>query len=189
MLRRSGQRFGVLGVIVGELGKVGEIARYEWNRLSSTLKGHDGETPESIAQKEKKREMMREYESLNAKKATSATAGDSQKSKWEALKEALADAKNTMASATSKQAGVVALVQHCAAAHAAEVAIANNIDVKSVTVQMERDAISGEETVVGYIDAPAATEEEVYVYAQKLEQACPAAKLHGAVEWRQKPRS
>lgn len=187
MLRRSGWRYGLFGVLAGELSKVGDVVRYEVDRLSSTLKGHDGETPESIEQKEKKREIMREYQNVRSKKAPD-PVGERQKSTWESLKEVVVDAKNTVASATSKQAGVVALVQHCAAAHAAEVAIANNIDVKSVTVQMERDAISGEETVVGYIDAPAATEEEVYVYAQKLEQACPAAKLHGAVEWRQKPR-
>ena len=63
-----------------------------------------------------------------------------------------------------------------------------DVDVKSVQVTTEKSAVGEGTRVVGYIDAPAATEEEVLVFAQRLQKACPAANSYGDIEWRQGPR-
>lgn len=98
---------------------------------------------------------------------------------WAELKDAMRDTFGT-------RAGVAAIINHCTNAHAASVAVEQGIDVKSVSVSTQRSAVGEGSRVVGYIDAPAASEEEVTVYAQKLERACPAARAHGGVEWRKR---
>jgi hypothetical protein len=101
----------------------------------------------------------------------------------------LRDAKESLKATTSKKSGVAALIQHCAVSHAAEVAVEQGIDVRNVQVVLEQNTVKGiaETKVVGYIDAPAASEEEVAVFAQRLTKACPAAMVYrGHVEWRKR---
>jgi hypothetical protein len=114
--------------------------------------------------------------------------------------------KETAKETTSKKQGMVSLIQHCTAAHAAEVAVEQGIDVKSVNVVLEdikaenasseaaNETRSGSlregQTVVGYIDAPNATDEEVMQYAERLTKACPAANtMKNHMEWRRAPSS
>lgn len=92
---------------------------------------------------------------------------------------------------TSMKAGKMALLQHCAAAHAAEIAVAQNIDLKNIRMVLEKQKKSEgasvesneEEVVVGYIEAPNASEEEVHAFAAAVQRACPVSR-HMSIEWR-----
>jgi hypothetical protein len=109
-----------------------------------------------------------------ARKATSIAE------KWEQIKDSLM-------STFGPKAGVAAIIDHCTRAHAAAVAVDLGIDVKSVQVQTQRSSVGEGSKVVGYIDAPAASQEEVMVFAERLQKACPAARTYGDIEWRQGP--
>ncbi|ESL06975.1 hypothetical protein TRSC58_05343 [Trypanosoma rangeli SC58] len=83
----------------------------------------------------------------------------------------------------------MALLQHCTASHAAEVAVEEGIDVKTVTWQLEKKKtgtqVGYKTVVVGYIDAPKASEAEVMAFAEKLQKRCPVANsMKGRIEWR-----
>lgn len=96
--------------------------------------------------------------------------------------------KEAVKEASSVQAGQKVLLQHCIDAHTAAVAMENNIDVKSVNMTFQTrkksDGIGHETVVVGYIDAPSASKEEVAVFAHALHKACPVANRM-SVEWQQ----
>lgn len=108
------------------------------------------------------------------------------------LREAAANFRKSAA----VEAGKMALLQHCAASHAAEVAIAQNIDLKNIRMVLEKQKRSEggtveageEEVVVGYIDAPNTSEEELYAFAAAVQQACPVSR-HMAITWRPEPSS
>jgi len=92
----------------------------------------------------------------------------------------------------SQKSGVLRLVQQCTTSHMAEVAVQRGIDVKNVNIVLEKgtivNGIAKNDTIVGYIEAPQATDEEVLVFAEKLQQACPAARAMGEkIEWRRMP--
>ncbi|CCW60580.1 unnamed protein product [Phytomonas sp. EM1] len=95
--------------------------------------------------------------------------------------------KKSMQSTMSMEAGVMALLQHCAVSHAAKIAIENDINVQDVQFVLEEqqtpNSIEGEKVVVGYIDAPAASEEEFAMFVEKLQKACPVANRMN-IEWR-----
>ncbi|CCW66600.1 unnamed protein product [Phytomonas sp. Hart1] len=105
----------------------------------------------------------------------------------ERLKAHWKNLRQSMQEATSTKAGVMTLLQHCAASHAAEIAIEENIDVKDVQfaikTHQDSSSIAQEATVVGYIDAPSASEEEFAMFVEKLQKACPVANRM-AIEWR-----
>lgn len=182
MFRRSvNPRLGLFSIIKEELGKAKELLKYDLSSYGKFLTGED------MSEREKK---IRAKHHELAQKDAAAAAEARQTMSWkEKMAAALQDLKNS----TRTNAAVVALVQHCARAHMAEVAVEQDIDVRNIsivaeTVKSERGA-AAEEKVIGYIEAPTATNEEVMVYARKLEKACPAARAHAAIEWRRSPKT
>lgn len=122
-----------------------------------------------------------------AEEKAKATRGMSMLQRWRySMSEMTAGLKQ----ATSVKQGSLAILQHCVAAHAAEIAMKHNVDIKSVQMQFEKqengNSIRQEEVVVGYIDAPEATPEEVEVLASALREACPVARRMN-IEWRKAP--
>ena len=166
--------------------------------------GND-KTPEELEREKKKREA---YNDIRGKQYAAEKAKEAEKTKdmstLEWLKYKAQTLKETAKETTSKKQGMVSLVQHCTAAHAAEVAVEQGIDVKSVNIVLEdmktqnsesesaatgRGSSVGEgQTMVGYIDAPGASDEEVMQYAERLTKACPAANtMQNHMEWRRAP--
>jgi len=93
------------------------------------------------------------------------------------------------------------LLQQCSNAHAAAIATEMGMDVRSVRIELagatqngtagaeksNESAVPHESKVVAYIEAPQATEEEVVMFAQRLQKECPMARQMGSsVEWRKK---
>ena len=202
-MRRTLVQYGVLRAILEEWKKLVNVVKYDGataigetkdavQQFTTTIKGQNSDESElESSKREKHRTAMadflqhqRERERLEQEKRRAERAA---LPLFKRMKANFADLREAAAAATSTQAGVVALVQHCTAAHAAEVAVEQGIDVKNVSIVTEKSALGQETVVVGYIDAPQASEEEVMAYAEKLEKACPAAQLHGRIEWRQRP--
>jgi hypothetical protein len=193
-MQRTATRLGVFSVVREEMSKIfpvfthtAESTKRAISSYGNILMGKDGATPEQIA---KEQEHRKAYQEILAKKAQQEAAQRAAQKRhmtfFQRIQISLEDLKNS----TSKKSGVVALVQHCAAAHAAEVAIEQGIDVKSVTIQLEHSTVAqgvtSDSKVVGYIDAPAASEEQVMAFAARLERVCPAARaMEGRIDWRQ----
>jgi hypothetical protein len=215
MLRRSPLRVSFIATVREEAIKAANWVLYGATETAATatsvLKGHNGLTPEQIEREEKLRQRMREDReraaAVAAAQREAAAAREQQQHRdaatshsdvkspspphhHESLYHRLAVAVRGMASSMqqtfSTSAGAAAVIDHCTKAHAAEVAIEQGIDVKSVNVVAEKSAVGQGTKIVGYIEAPAATEEEVFVFAQKLQKECPAAKMHGDIEWRRR---
>ncbi|KAG5467814.1 hypothetical protein LSCM4_00898 [Leishmania orientalis] len=201
MHRCTRMHYGVFAVFVEELKKVPAYFTYRAREGAKTyvdsasktmefLKGEDpNEDPVIRGKRRQHREMyqaiLREQAAKEHEKAEQMRANLSWKEK---LQLSFKEAKESVAQMTSTKAGVMALLQHCTASHAAEVALEEGIDVKNVQMVVEKAAanrsIGHEEVVVGYIDAPAASREEVMAFAEKLHKACPvASSMH--IEWRQ----
>ena len=170
----------VADAIKSEASVALRYARYLADRAALRLKGHDNMTDEEIEKAAKHREAMAELAARQKARAVSPAPPVDTRS-WSTY---VKDAIRGVQAAFSTSSGMAAIVDHCAKAHAAEVAIQQNIDVKNVSVVTEKATVGEGTKVVGYIEAPAATDEEVYAYAAKLQQACPAARTHGGVEWR-----
>eukprot|EP00796_Vickermania_ingenoplastis_P007230 gene7230-5081_t len=139
-------------------------------------------------QKEKRQRLQELYNQImarqaeaRAKKWEEATAG---MNRWEKAKLMMRNA----AASTTPQAAQMALLNHCTTAHAAEVALEQNIDVRDLVMKVEQrprqDGVGYEDVVVGLIDAPNATGEEVHAFSQALQKACPVARRM-EVEWQQ----
>ena len=195
-MRRTSSRLRFLSVVREELAKVIPLMHYNAKNTTQSvasyvevLKGTDASTPEALA---KEQERKKAYEAILARKRGLEAEQRAAKTAKMTMQQRMKFAWEEMKTATSKKSGVVALVQHCAAAHAAEVAVDLGIDVKSVNVCLEHanapQGVTSSSRVVGYIDAPAASEEEVMAFATKLERACPAARaMHGRIDWRKLP--
>ncbi|KPI87484.1 hypothetical protein ABL78_3433 [Leptomonas seymouri] len=204
MYRRSTANFGVFSVFLEELKKVPayfshkarEGAKTYVDSASQTLeflKGEDpSESPEMRDKRRKHKEMyhaiLNEQANKAAKEKAAAQHERAQLSWKQRLALSMQEAKEALQQMTSTKAGVMAVLQHCTASHAAEVALEQGIDVKNVQMVFEKAAaknsVGYEEVVVGYIDAPAASREEVMAFAEKLHKACPVANsMH--IEWRQ----
>ncbi|CUG93808.1 Hypothetical protein, putative [Bodo saltans] len=184
---------GVLEALWGEFRKLGAVAAFEASSVGRVMLGTDGESPAAVERERRHKEAVREKLAAQQHRAREAyNAKLAAMPSWkERLAAQLADAKEAFKQTTSKKSGVTALIQHCAASHAAEVAVEQGIDVKDVQIVLEKqtDAAGGiaESKVVGYIEAPMATEEEVAVFARKLTKACPAAAAYdGHIEWRRR---
>lgn len=184
---------GVLSTLWTELKKVVPLVRFQAAALGRVMTGTDGPSPELIEREQKHKEVLRAEMAKQQQRARAAyRAHLASLPSWkERLLAQLNDAKESLKATTSKKSGVAALIQHCAASHAAEVAAEQDIDVRDVQIVLEKQnstAKSVSETkVVGYIDAPAASEEEVAVFAQRLSKACPAAAAYdGHIEWRKR---
>ncbi len=148
---------------------------FQRSQYAKLLRAEDGMTDDELKAKEEKR---KSFESFLERQQKLRQINDVPKAK---------SLLGSLRNAFSAKSGIVALIQHCTAAHAAEVAAEQNIDVKNVTIKVEKAAVGQGEKVVGYIEAPMASEEEVLVFAQKLEKSCPAARMHGSIEWRRAP--
>lgn len=160
--------------------------------LGKVMQGTDG-TPETVAKEQQHKETYQKILSQKQQKAQEEYAKKlNSASSWsERLKLQLRETVEAVKQSTSKKSGVAALIQHCTAAHAAEVAVEQGIDVKNVQIVLEKQAAAAgaieESKIVGYIDAPAASDEEVAVYAQRLTKACPAARtMSQHIEWRRR---
>lgn len=175
MFRRSLLSRGVTSAVREEMSKAAALLAFYGSNTWDRLRGVDGLSSEEVERQQKLRDAMQE----KAKEQTAKAAAPASVSTWQALKE-------QATAAFSPKAGMAAVVNHCTQAHAAAVAIEQGIDVKSVNVVVEKAAVGEGTKVVGYIEAPAASEEEVFVYAEKLQKACPAARMHGGIEWRQR---
>ncbi|RNF27023.1 uncharacterized protein Tco025E_00707 [Trypanosoma conorhini] len=189
---------GVWGVLREELKKIPAMLHFHANESVDAAKraGHSlksaylDESPE-IAEKRKKHretyeEILRQQQQRAKEASEEALRG---LSFMKRLKKRVASAKEALKEATSRNAGAMALLQHCAASHAAEVAVEEGIDVKTVTMQLEKKRtgtqVGYETVVVGYIDAPNASEAEVMAFAEKLQRRCPVANsMEGKIEWR-----
>ncbi|KAG5493909.1 hypothetical protein JKF63_01741 [Porcisia hertigi] len=201
MYRFTRVHCGIFAVFAGELKKVPahlsytvrEVAKTYVDSASKTIEFLKGEDPnEDPALRNKRRQHRTMYQAVLREQATKAQAEAAQKHanlSWkERLQLSFKEAKESVAQMTSVKAGAMALLQHCTASHAAEVALEQNIDVKNVQMVFEKtvanNSVGYEEVVVGYIDAPASSHEEVMAFAEKLHKACPVAKnMH--IEWRQ----
>lgn len=204
MYRRTQISLGILRLFLDELKKVPayfafkttESAKEHADAASRLVKFWNGENLNEDASTAARRKQHREaYEAILRTQQTKAAAeraeANAKKANlpWsEKIRLSLKEAKEGLKQATSTKAGVMALLQHCTASHAAEIAIEQNIDVKSVNMVFEKasasTSVGHEEVVVGYIDAPTATTEEVMVFAEKLQRACPVANsMH--IEWKQ----
>jgi hypothetical protein len=175
MLRHCAVRRGLWSVLREEGGKLLALARHDVTSYADFVTGKDE------SEKEKK------IRAAHAEIAAQAAAREAERRAKLTWSQTAREALQSLRDSTSSNAGVVALVQHCARAHMAEVAVEQNIDVRDVTILTERaagGAVGQNATVVGYIDAPAATEEEAMAFAAKLQKACPAARTHGSIEWR-----
>lgn len=204
MYRRSLAKLGLFSVFMEELRKVPSYLSYKMqsgakayvDSASQTLEFLKGEDPsESPEMREKRRKHKEMYQAiLNAQAAKDAAerAEAQQERSQLSWKQRVAlrmqEAKEALQQMTSTKAGVMAVLQHCTASHAAEVALEQGIDVKNVQMVLEKaaatSAVGHEDVVVGYIDAPSASREEVMAFAEKLHKACPVANsMH--IEWRQ----
>ena len=146
----------------------------------------------SEEERERRRKKTEAYQHIMNKNAAKAKEANEAATAGMGWRERAAHAMQQMKQAASPQAGVAALVQHCAAAHQAEVAVEEGIDVEDIQVVLETvrsaDGIGYETKVVGYIDAPKASEEQVYAYAERMKQRCPAANtMQHRMEWRKRP--
>lgn len=204
MLRRSAVRLGLFSDIGVELAKLPAYLRHraqeqagkQVESVSKVLEFLKGENlNEDAATREKRlkhREMyqaiLREQEKKQSEKRAALKAARKDLPFMKRLQLGLNEAKEAMAQMTSAKAGVMALLQHCTASHAAEIALDQGIDVKDVRMVLEKrpaaNAVGHEEVVVGYIDAPSASQEEVMAFAEKLQKACPVANSM-SVEWKQ----
>ncbi|KAK7200804.1 OsmC-like protein [Novymonas esmeraldas] len=200
MYRLTSARRGLLATLAEELKKVPAYlahraegrARPYVDSASNAVEFLKGENPsEDPATREKRRQHKEMYEKILREQAATADAHAAQvrdRLTWkERLQLSLANAKESLAQMTSTKAGAMALLQHCTASHAAEVALEQGIDVRHVQMVLEKSATGGsvgaETVVVGYIDAPAASREEAMAFAEKLHKACPVAhSMH--IEWR-----
>ena len=214
VMRRTVPNFGLRQVIREELAKAFAVLRFDANRYASVVSGTDGMTEEQRQRQQKVNAAYQEARSAPA--STSAEAASAQSPERSAEEHAKpsqqsesADEAHTqqqpeqksapswaerwrrvkqeLMAAFGPKAGVAAIIDHCSKAHAAEVAVDLDIDVKSVQVRSEKNAVGEGTNVVGYIDAPAASQEEVLVFAERLTKACPAARTYGDVEWRRGP--
>jgi hypothetical protein len=158
--------------------------------VTSVAKGVDGKSQDELEKEAKKKEAVDKYNSDMHRAAVEAQAIE-----WERIKDLplytrvglrLQTTWESLRHATSTQAAVVALVERCAVSHAADVAVEQGIDVRSVTMNVEKASVGEGDKVVGYIEAPNATDEEVYAFAAKLQKSCPAARLHNDIVWRRK---
>lgn len=101
----------------------------------------------------------------------------------------LRDGASAFQQSTSVEAGKMVLLQHCAASHAAEIALTNNVDLKNIRMVLEKQRTSegGEvaenDVVVGYIDAPNTSDEELHAFAAAVQRSCPVSR-HMHIEWR-----
>lgn len=211
MLRRTAASLGLLSVIREELAKVPGYLSHRTQEAAGLhvqsagkaidfLKGESpGETPEMREKRLKHKEMydaiMKETQAKAAalrEAERAATADLRAKLPWvQKVKAAMSDARAAVQSMVSQRSATMALLQHCTASHAAEVAVEQGIDVKNVHMVIEQQqkpwSVEYESVVVGYIDAPAVSEEEVMVFAEKLQRACPVANsMH--IQWRQDTR-
>jgi hypothetical protein len=179
MLRRSLPKFSFFSVLKEELGKAKELLVYDLGNYGKFLSGED------VSEREKK---IREKHQELAQKDAQAAADVRSKMSW---RERLAASLEELKNSTKTNAAVVAMVQHCARAHMAEIAVEQDIDIRNIHIITEgvknEQGVDVEEKVIGYIEAPSATNEEVMAYAHKLERACPAARTHGGIEWRRAP--
>jgi hypothetical protein len=132
-------------------------------------------TADEYQQKQQRQQHQRQQEQEQAQQ---------QASKPLTWAERWAKVKDELMTTFGPKAGVAAIISHCTKSHAASVAVDLDIDVKSVEVRAEKGAVGEGTKVVGYIDAPAASQEEVMVFAEKLTKSCPAARTYGDVEWR-----
>lgn len=203
MYSRTFTRLGVFSAFVEELKKVPAYFSHKAQQganayvdaASQTLEFLKGEDPsESPEVRAKRRQHKETYQAIldqQAAKAAEERAKEKQERaqlSWkQRLQLSMQEAKEAVQQMTSAKAGVMALLQHCTASHAAEVAIEQGIDVKNVQMVFEKAAATNsvgfEEVVVGYIEAPSASQEEVMAFAEKLQKACPVANtMH--IEWR-----
>ncbi|KAH9577468.1 OsmC/Ohr family [Trypanosoma melophagium] len=199
-MRRSRISNSVWTVLLEELRKVPALLRFHTNesvssatKVCQTLKGENpDESPELREKRQQHRaayeEILRQQQEQVRIKSEEAlkdlSLAERIKMRASALGEALKEA-------TSTNAGAMALLQHCAASHAAEVAVEEGIDVKNVSMRLEKKTVKNgtqvghENVVVGYIDAPNASEEQVMAFAEKLQKRCPVANaMEGKIEWR-----
>ncbi|KPA82198.1 hypothetical protein ABB37_03320 [Leptomonas pyrrhocoris] len=204
MYHRSLAKLGVFSVLVEELKKVPayfshktqEGAKAYVESASQTLEFLKGEDPsESPEMREKRRQHKKMYQAILKEQAINAAQEKAKAQQalaqlpWrQRLALRLQEAKEALQQMTCTKAGVMAVLQHCTASHAAEVALEQGIDVKDVQMVLEKAAAANsvgyENVVVGYIDAPNASREEVMAFAEKLHKACPVAhSMH--IEWRQ----
>ncbi|CBZ30273.1 conserved hypothetical protein [Leishmania mexicana MHOM/GT/2001/U1103] len=201
MYRCTRVHCGLLAVLVGELKKVPAYVSYKAregakayvdsaSKAMEFLKGEDpNEDPVMRGKRRQHRELYQAVLREQAAKAQEDAAQRRANLSWkEKLQLSFKEARESVAQMTSAKAGVMALLQHCTASHAAEVALEQGIDVKNIQMVFEKAAANNsvgcEEIVVGYIDAPGASHEEVMAFAEKLHKACPVAKsMH--IEWRQ----
>ncbi|KAG5468214.1 hypothetical protein LSCM1_02191 [Leishmania martiniquensis] len=201
MHRCSRVHYGVFAVLVEEIKKMPAYLSHKASEGAKTyvhsaskamefLKGEDpNEDPAMRGKRRQHREMyhaiLRDQAAKEQERVEQRRASLSWKEK---LQFSFREAKEGVLQMTSAKAGVMALLQHCTASHAAEVALEEGIDVKNVQMVFEKavakNSVGYEEVVVGYIDAPAASREKVMAFAEKLHKACPVAKsMH--IEWRQ----
>ncbi|ORC93550.1 uncharacterized protein TM35_000014270 [Trypanosoma theileri] len=199
-MRRSRVSNSVWKVLLEELRKIPALLHFHTQesvnsatKVCQTLKGENPD--ESPELREKRQQHRAAYEEIlrqqqqEAKKKSEEALKDL--SFVERMKMRASELKEALKESTSTNAGVMALLQHCTASHAAEVAVEQGIDVKNVTMRLEKKTVKNgtqvghENVVVGYIDAPNASEEEVMAFAEKLEKRCPVANsMEGRIEWR-----
>ncbi|EPY25472.1 hypothetical protein AGDE_02586 [Angomonas deanei] len=196
MWRNTVPRLGLFSVLKEELQKVIPYMSYQVKNsdklsvegLSQAVDFLKGENKEESPEMQERRKKHKEvyHEILRQKEAKEKEA---MRQKYAPLtyKQKLSALWDDIKAACSPQAGAMALLQQCTASHAAEVAIEQGIDVKNVQMVLEKqtqgEGLEEHSVVVGYIDAPAASEEEVMAFAEKLHKACPAANtMH--IEWR-----
>ncbi|PWU98856.1 hypothetical protein C3747_225g12 [Trypanosoma cruzi] len=197
-MRRSFCLLGVWGVLHEELSKIPTILRFYANAsvnaatkaCQSMKNAYTDESPEMSEKRKRHREayeeIMRQQQQQAKDASEDALRGLSFR---ERLKKRLSAVTEALKEATSTNAGAMALLQHCAASHAAEVAVEQGIDVKNVTMRLEKNKtgtqVGHETVVVGYIDAPNASEEDVMAFAEKLQMRCPVANsMRERIEWR-----
>ncbi|RNF08962.1 hypothetical protein TraAM80_02370 [Trypanosoma rangeli] len=197
-MRRSMSLFGVWGVLREELNKIPAMLHFHANESVDAAKraGHSlknvylDENPELAEKRKKHRESYEEILRQQQQRAKEASEESLRGlSFMERIKKRVVSVNKALKEATSTNAGAMALLQHCTASHAAEVAVEEGIDVKNVTLQLEKKKtgtqVGYETVVVGYIDAPKASEAEVMAFAEKLQKRCPVANsMKGRIEWR-----
>lgn len=206
MLRRSAPSLGLFSALREELGKVPAFLSYTIRKaaekhvdsVSQTVDFLKGNSPTDTPEMREKRQRHKEmYNALMAEQQAQKKEANAKRKahlaamSWsERVRSLAAEAKEALQQMTSTKAGTMALLQHCTASHAAEVAVEQGIDVKSVQMVLEKqqkpNSVESEEVVVGYIDAPTASEEELSVYAERLQKACAVANtMH--IQWKRAP--
>lgn len=183
-----------LAVLGTELRKIGPVLSYTARHLSQVMQGTDGAPQDAERERLHKaayRQALAQQHARARDAHAAAAAAVSNASLRERVRFHFQGALESLKASTSRKSGVVAIVQHCAASHAAEVAVEQGIDVKSVTVVLEKSTTDqraiAEDKVVGYIEAPQASDAELYEFAHRLQRACPAARaMEGRIEWRRR---